>query len=166
MLRHGLLLGFVIAASISTLTYAETIRLSEPVQMDEASETFGSPVEILPEIKSLSDILEDPSSHLGEQLALKVEVSKVCQKKGCFFIAQQSGKTIRVSFKNYGFFVPTDIGGRKVTLLGELIEVDVSSAQAKHFSKDIGESGKVKPGKQYEIVASSVRVPKSVDHSG
>ena len=84
----------------------------------------------------------------------------MCQKKGCFFIAQHAGKAIRVTFKDYSFFVPTDIAGRKVTLVGELIQNEVSEAQATHLSKDLGEQGSVKRGVQYQLVASSVKVPK------
>ena len=166
MVRNRLLIIFVLTLVFSALTHAGSIRLSQPVQTDQASETFGEPIESLPRIISLATILEDPTSYIGETLALRVEVNKLFQMKGCFFIAQQAGKTIRVSFKDYGFFVPTDIGGRQVTLLGELIEVDVSAAQAKHFSKDLGDSGEVKQGKQYEIVATSVRIPRVISSGG
>lgn len=154
-------LVLLLALTFSSLTCAEALRLSEPVQQDESSETFGALVERLPAVTTLATVLEAPDSFIGKSLALETEVSKVCQKKGCFFIAQQGNKTIRVTFKDYGFFVPTDIAGRKVTLVGELIQKEVSSAQAAHLSKDLGEKGSVKRGVQYQIVASSVRVPRA-----
>lgn len=155
-------LVLLLALTFSSLTYAEALRLSEPVQQDESSETFGALVDSLPAVTTLATVLEAPDSFIGKSLALETEVSKVCQKKGCFFIVQQGDKTIRVTFKDYGFFVPTDIAGRKVTLVGELIQKEVSSAQAAHLSKDLGEKGSVKRGVQYQIVASSVRVPKPI----
>ncbi len=147
----------------------ESLRLSEPTQKDEFSETFGAPLIKLPKAVSLSDLLQTPDSYLDQSVTVKARVAKVCQKKGCFFIAQQGNESIRVAFKDYGFFVPTDIDGRQVTLVGQLIVRDVSPAQARHFSQDLGTNGsadgsvknEIKSGRVFEIVASSVRVPLS-----
>lgn len=158
MKKHSLVLLFALA--FSSLTFAEALRLSEPVHQDETSETFGALIEELPAVTQLAPILEAPQTFIGKPLAVETKVSKVCQKKGCFFIAQQAGKSIRVTFKDYAFFVPTDIAGRKVTLVGELIQNEVTDAQAAHLSKDLGEKGSVQHGVQYQLVASSVKVPK------
>jgi len=160
MKKHSVVL--LLALTFSNLTYADALRLSEPVHQDDTSETFGALVEELPTATPLEIILETPDSFIGKRVAVETKVSKVCQKKGCFFIAQQGGKTIRVTFKGYGFFVPTDIAGRKVTLVGELIQNEVSDAQAAHLSKDLDEKGSVRRGVQYQLVASSVRVPKLI----
>jgi len=140
--------------------HADGLRLSEPAQHDEVSETFGAPIDEWPPLTPLAEVLDKPDSFMGGSLAIETKVSKVCQKKGCFFIAQQGRKTIRVAFKDYEFFVPTDIAGRKVTLVGEIKKHDVTNAQAKHLSKDLDEQGRIKSGVQYQIIASSVRVPK------
>ncbi len=160
MKKHIAVLLFALAAS--SQAFAEVLRLSDPVHQDATSETFGALIEEPPAVTQLSAILEAPKTYIGKQLALETKVSKVCQKKGCFFIAQHAGKTIRVTFKDYSFFVPTDIAGREVTLVGELIQNEVSDAQAAHLSKDLGEKGSVKRGVQYQLVASSVKVPKLV----
>jgi len=120
LMKKVVLVALFIACAMS-LVHADGLRLSEPVQQDDVSETFGAAIEEWPALTPLAEVLDNPKSYLGGSLAIKTEVSKVCQKKGCFFIAQQGGKTIRVTFKDYGFFVPTDIAGRKVTLVGELI---------------------------------------------
>jgi len=107
-----------------------------------------------------AEVLDNPKSYLGGSLAIKTEVSKVCQKKGCFFIAQQGKQTIRVSFKDYDFFVPTNVAGQQVMLVGEIKKHDVTDAQAQHLSNDLGQKGRIKGGVQYQIIASSVKVPK------
>lgn len=154
-----LLLGLLIS-SVVIAVQADVLRLSEPVQQDDVSETFGAPIKELPTLIPLLKVLENPESFLGEPFAMKAEVSMVCRKKGCFFMAQQGKKMIRVAFKDYGFFMPTDIAGRQVTLVGEIIKQNVTDAQAKHLSKDLGQPGRVKSGAQYQIIATSVRVPK------
>ena len=85
----------------------------------------------------------------------------MCQKKGCFFIAQQDQHILRVSFRDYGFFIPTDSSGKTVTLAGVLVQKDISPEQAAHYKADLNsDTEMVKPGVVYEIVADSVRIPR------
>lgn len=142
-----------------TATRADVIRLSKPVQQDANSETFGAPSQTPPQQVEITSLLRSPAEFLDKSFTVTARVSKVCQKKGCFFIAQKGSDIIRVAFKDYGFFVPTDIGGKTVTLEGNLIAHQRSAEQAKHFSKDLGENNALESGLTYEIVATSVRVP-------
>lgn len=148
--------------SFATVSLADTVRLSEPVTVDEESETFGAEIGSGHKNTTLSDVLSAPDDYLAEEFALQVEVKKVCQKKGCFFVAQEGATTIRVEFKDYGFFVPTDIGGKTVTLVGTLKEREMSEEDAAHYSKDLGEEGSIKAGLMHEIVATAVRVPRNL----
>ncbi len=147
--------------SLLTVVFSvHAVRLSEPVQADELSETFGARIQTMPEQVKLNELLRSPDKYANRVVSLSAEVSQVCQKKGCFFIAQQDDKIIRVAFKDYGFFVPTDIGGRTVTIVGELVVRQLSTKQAEHYNKDLGKSAAVNSGSAYEIVATSVRVPR------
>lgn len=153
----------VIAATLISLSAsADSIRLSEPVSQNKHYETFGSILnESLPAL-SLSELLEKANDNLGKTFLVETRIAKVCQKKGCFFIAQQNQHVVRVSFRDYGFFIPTDSSGKVVTLAGELIEKEVSEKQAAHFNADLNsDSESVSAGKVYEIVAESVRIPRS-----
>ena len=136
------------------------IRLSEPVESTADYETFGAALDESLENVSLATLAEGGESYLGEPVLVTARVSQVCQKKGCFFIAQEGGTMLRVSFKDYGFFVPTDISGRRVTMVGELVEREISEEQAEHMSEDLGDAGAMQAGVVYEIVATSVRVPR------
>lgn len=141
---------------------AEVIRLSEPVESTADTETFGAPLDQALKSVALSELVAAPEKYVEQAFLVETRVAKVCQKKGCFFIAQDGADYLRVSFKDYGFFVPTDIGGRKVTLTGTLVEQEISKKQAKHLNADLASpEPKIKPGAVYEIVATSVRVPKA-----
>lgn len=153
------LAGSALLLSVGTLA-GEPIRLSEPVASDAASETFGAHIDKALEPKTLAQVLQTPDTFLENDFALEVPVKKVCQKKGCFFVAQEGPATIRVEFKDYDFFVPTDIAGKTVTLVGRLKERELSEEDAKHYSNDLGEQGSIRAGLMHEIVASAVRVPK------
>ncbi len=140
----------------------KVVRLSEPVETTDTHETFGAAMPEAVDPVALSALVANHESHAGKNVVVEARVSQVCQKKGCFFIAKDGATTVRVSFKDYGFFVPTDISGRDVTLVGELRQVELTEEQATHLEDDLGSADlDVAPGPQFEIVASAVRVPKS-----
>lgn len=151
---------FVICSIPSVV--ADVVRLSEPVMQDADSETFGAVLDTSRPISDLALLLNEPDKKLGLPFVVKTRISKVCQRKGCFFIAQQDHHIVRVSFKDYGFFIPTDSNGKTVLLSGELIKKELSAEQAEHFSADLKAAKQaIKPGVVYEIVADSIRIPKS-----
>ncbi len=56
--------------------------------------------------------------------------------------------------------MPTDISGKRVMLVGQVVVNELSAEKAQHLAEDLGERAEsVAPGKEYTIVASSVRVP-------
>lgn len=80
-----------------------------------------------------------------DSLAVKVtgKVSEVCQTKGCWMVIvpDQPGKPdMRVTFKDYGFFMPKDIVGKRVVIDGfarvEITPVDV----LRHYAEDAGQT--------------------------
>jgi len=150
----------IVIAMLTSVAMAETIRLSEPVEQTADTETFGSPFDDSAPLVKLEAIADDGQAWVGRPVRVVASVSEVCQKKGCFFIARDGQSIVRVSFKDYGFFVPTDIGGKRVALIGEVVAREVTPDEAKHYAEDLGTAADtLKPGMTYEIVASSVRVP-------
>jgi|694.fasta_scaffold132259_3 hypothetical protein len=87
-------------------------------------------------------------------LQLTATVREVCQKKGCWMIMADGKTTVRVTFKDYGFFVPKDLAGRSVLVEGVLTETVISEADARHYAEDAGkpkaEIAKIK-GDQREL---------------
>ena len=137
----------------------EVVRLSEPVATTDTTETFGSVLDEAVPLVALADV---GAGNVGETVRIEARVSQVCRGKGCFFVAIEGDTTVRVSFKDYAFFVPTDISGKRVMLVGEVVETELTQEQADHYAKDMGEaSAAVAPGKTYEIVATAVRVPRT-----
>lgn len=156
---------FVITLSLSLCLFIanananKVLRLSEPVHSDASSETFGKLMNNKLPLVSLAELKSTPDTYLAKPFRLEARVAKVCQKKGCFFIAQQGEHVIRVAFRDYGFFIPTDSHGKTMMLSGELIARQMSKAQAEHFKQDMQSSKGIAPGKVYEIIADSVTIP-------
>ena len=159
ILLTALLAGAVPAAGAEPAA----IRLSEPVAVTDAYEIFGSPVDPAGTTKRLADIVAEDDAYLGQEVRVEATVAKVCQKKGCFFIAQDGESVARITFVDYSFFVPTDSGGKTVTIVGTFDRKTLSEAQAKHYAEDEGsDPARVRgPSAEYSIVATSVIVPRS-----
>jgi len=76
---------------------------------------------------------------------LEVKISstakEVCVKKGCWMkIDLANGDLMRVTFKDYGFFVPKDIVNKDVILAGKAFRDTTSVADLKHYAEDGGRS--------------------------
>ncbi|MEQ8690847.1 MAG: DUF4920 domain-containing protein [Pseudomonadales bacterium] len=145
----------------SSVTAQKTVRLSEPVASDASSETFGTVWDATLEPKPLAEVLADVDAHAGKPLLVRTTIARVCQKKGCFFIAQDGVQAVRVSFRDYGFFIPTDAGGKDVLLAGELVRKHVPEQQAEHFRADLGDAAApVAAGDVVELIADGIRIPR------
>lgn len=154
------LFAAAIVATGGVFAEGQVVRLSEPVNVTDEYEEFGGTLPADHEVVSLSALVAEGEKALGRTSVVEARVSRVCKKKGCFFIAQDGNTVVRVSFRDYGFFVPTDISGRRVMLVGELVEKSLSPEQAAHFRADLDdESAPLGAGVVYEIVADAVRVP-------
>lgn len=69
------------------------------------------------------------------------EIKEVCTKKGCWFSMDlPNGETMRVTFKDYGFFLPTNSQGFPIVMEGvaTLTETDVETLR--HYAEDQGKS--------------------------
>jgi len=111
---------------------------------------------------SLESLLAQPERYVGQTLVLEAEVDECCQEKGCWMTLTHAGQTVRVTFKDYGFFVPRDTPGRTVRLQGVFEQRLVPESQQKHWLEDAGrpEEAAAVHGdtRTYVIVASGVLI--------
>ena len=82
---------------------------------------------------------------LGDKKELKVkltgDVEAVCQKKGCWMnLKNANGEKLRVTFKDYKFFVPKDCAGKTAVVEGVASVEETSVAELQEFAKDAGKS--------------------------
>ena len=80
-------------------------------------------------------------------------VDQVCEKKGCWWmlVGDKPEQKIRITAKDYGFFVPRAIKGKRAVVEGLLEVKTLSDAEAKHLAKDSGD-------KNAKIVKQEVRL--------
>ncbi len=70
-------------------------------------------------------------------------VKQVCQKKGCWMtlVSTQPGTPeMRVTFKDYAFFMPKDLSGKQVVIDGYAFIETTSVDILRHYAEDAGKS--------------------------
>lgn len=67
-------------------------------------------------------------------------VESVCQAKGCWMNITDGNESndIFVKFKDYGFFMPKDISGRKVIMEGVAYRETTTVEELRHYAEDEG----------------------------
>lgn len=96
-------------------------------------------------------------------LKLKGEILTTCANKGCWMTMKvNDDQEIRVTFKDYGFFVPTEgVEGKTAIVQGELKKEVTDVETLKHFAEDAGKTEEeiamiTEPKEEYSFVASGV----------
>lgn len=90
-------------------------------------------------------------------------ITEVCQTKGCWMNIVDGGRTARVKFKDYAFFVPRNAAGRRVVVKGWGEKTLMDVEWARHIAEDAGKSRAeidaiTKPVEIYEIEATAVYI--------
>lgn len=102
-----------------------------------------------------------------DTLALKFEskVKEVCKVKGCWMVVElPEGEQAMVRFKEYGFFIPSDIADKKVVLKGLAFVEEMSVEDQRHYAADAAKSAEEiakinTPKRTFSFEASGVLVP-------
>lgn len=112
----------------------------------------------------LADLLAKPQAHDGKTVLLEGTVRKACEKKGCWMelatATQAKGPGVRVTFKDYGFFVPLDSAGAQARVEGVVKVAELSEGHASHYEAEGAIVPRGADGKPREIqlVATGVEL--------
>jgi len=112
------------------------------------------------------DLMTEMGKKDTVQATLIATVDEVCQVKGCWMTLNNGlagGPEIMVRFKDYGFFVPKDIGGRKVVVEGKAFISVTPVEELRHYAEDAGKSKEeimkiTAPEETYSFEATGVQV--------
>lgn len=91
------------------------------------------------------------------------EITATCAMKGCWMnLKLESGEEMRVTFKDYAFFVPKEgMSGNKAVIEGMVSRTMTDVATLKHFAEDAGKpqieiDAITAPKKEYTFEATGV----------
>lgn len=106
----------------------------------QAQEKFGKKINE----KSAIEASQLPAK-MGDKESMNTKVTgtveSVCQAKGCWMkLKMDNGETMRVTFKDYGFFVPKDIAGKTVVVEGLAQKKTTPVSELRHYAEDAGKS--------------------------
>lgn len=122
----------------------------EAVEPEEAVD-----VSRIPEVLALNDSVS---------IKIKARALSSCSKKGCWMkVGIGKEEQMRVTFKDYGFFVPKDLAGEEVIMEGVLKKTVTGVEELRHYAGDAGateeEIALIKePKEEYTFEASGVLI--------
>jgi hypothetical protein len=99
----------------------------------------------------------------GDTLMVKTtgKIQEVCSKKGCWMkLDMGDDQVVRVTFKDYGFFMPLNADG-EVIIHGNAYVSETSVDDLKHYAEDAGKSQEeidaiTSPERTFAFVADGV----------
>ena len=113
------------------------------------------------------DAMLEKMSAAGKVDNVKVmgKVEAVCKAKGCWMnIASEKGApSMFVKFKDYAFFMPKDLAGKKVVMVGNAFKEITTVEELRHFAQDEGKSKEdiakiTKPKEDIKFMANGVLI--------
>lgn len=124
-------------------------------------QSFGGEVPVAGDLVTLKQAISDLEQGREGFVKIKGQVTEVCQAKGCWMILVDGDTYARVTFEDYGFFVPIETSMQRSIIYGQLSEHVLSGAQAEHFAKDAGAQSTIKlegEVREYSILARAVQL--------
>jgi hypothetical protein len=119
------------------------------------------------EAVKLENVLGEPDRYKDKTVTVEGNVRRACSRKGCWMEIADGGDPAapgcRVTFKDYGFFVPTDSAGSQARVQGVVAVETVAAAYVQHLEQEGARfSGKSGDGtaREVRLVASGVELRK------
>ena len=131
-------------------------------QSFRADQSFGAPMPATGNAISLKQAIAEIDSHVpGEMIKVQGQVTEVCQAKGCWMILVDGDSYARITFEDYGFFVPIETSMQRSIVFGVLTEHTLSGEQAEHYAQDAGAKATLKIAgevREYSLIARAVQL--------
>jgi len=116
---------------IATFTFAQT---------EYKGQKFGEVV-TPGDVKPAAKMEAAMGSKTTTDMKIEGKVVDVCKKKGCWMTLEMAnGEPMRVTFKDYAFFMPMDIVGKQVVLDGVAKKQTISVETLRHYAEDAKKS--------------------------
>jgi len=106
---------------------------------EKATGSFGEKIDESG-LMSSADLLKQLETKDSVAAKISAPISHACQKKGCWMMVDLAGTEMRVTFKDYGFFVPKNSAGHTATMQGVASKEILSVETLRHYAEDEGKS--------------------------
>ncbi len=154
----------ILTLLLVALASSPTSLVAQPPKTPQTEGAYGAPVAVEGETLAVAKALDRATELNGKTVRLSGFVTAACQARGCWMaLAAGDGREMRVTFRDYGFFVPKDLPGATVIAEGTLEVHEVSVEEQRHLAADAGrpkaEIDAIRaPKTETALVADGVRV--------
>lgn len=152
-----------LAIGASTLAFSQSAKIAEAKKGQQygagvaESATFNvrTADQIIAELQKKDEL---------KNVIIEAEVTGVCEKKGCWLTLKNSkNETLFVKMKDYAFFMPQSILGKKILLQADVSKKITSVDELKHYAEDAKKSAEeiskiTQPKTEYRVLASGIKV--------
>jgi hypothetical protein len=133
-----LILLVLVSACAKSSHETDLVAIESTVTIPDGWDSFGEPITVdnAVDINAVVDefTLEDEKTY-----KVSGTLVNVCQSKGCWTtLATEDGRSIKMTFANYGFFLPTDAAGREIVAEGIGFKKVTTVAEQRHHLEDAG----------------------------
>ena len=143
---------------------APAVAAAASVEATPAHKTFGAPLGASPAV-ALADVLASPDQFAERSVTVQGDVRAACTRKGCWMELSEgkdaAAPGCRVTFKDYGFFVPTDSAGSKAKVEAKVETKTIKPEMVAHLESEGAKfSAKAADGSAREVrlVATGVEM--------
>ncbi len=156
--------GEMVADSAKEVAAEEEAPMPDP----DATGAFGAAVTAEGAIAS-AELLTQLKKADSIRVKVKGNIASCCQAKGCWMkMPLTASQEMTVKFKDYGFFVPKNAGGKAAVIDGWAYKELVSVDELKHFAEDAGKSKEeiakiTKPEERVTFMADGVLIEPSAE---
>jgi hypothetical protein len=118
---------------------AEPTKPTPSVAAAAPRKTFGAPLGQSPRAE-LVEVLKAPAKFSDKSVLVEGNVRAACSRKGCWMELAQSADAsapgCRVTFKDYGFFVPTDAAGSQARVEARVETKLIKPSMVAHLEEE------------------------------
>lgn len=111
---------------------------------------------------TLAELLKAPATFKDAEVITTGTVRRACSRKGCWMeLARGEDPGCRVTFKDYGFFVPTDSAGAQARVQGRLETQEIPPGRVKHLEAEGAQFAAKKPdgsATEVTLIATAVEL--------
>lgn len=103
-------------------------------------ESFGEEIDPS-DVVALDVVIDEFTLETEKEYTISGTLVEVCQSKGCWTVLNtEDGRSVKMTFANYGFFLPTDAAGREIIAEGVGFKKVSSVEEQRHDLEDANAS--------------------------
>lgn len=144
---------------------AATAQASATAETRPEPKRFGAPIQSGGPANDVGHVLASPAAFKDKSVVVEGKVRRACSRKGCWMelasSTEPSAPGCRVTFKDYGFFVPTDSAGSSARVEANVEVAKLEPRYVEHMEQEGAHFANKQPdgsAEEVRLVATGVEL--------